>query len=79
MGVSWTVGAPLLRIRHSITHHRIRCVAHAAELSRWNDATSVWVPAAAAIGMGLSAASRKLVERLLTPEQAPQIDLFASP
>ena len=79
VGASWTVGSPLLRIRHRITHHRIRCVAHAVELSRRNDATSVWVPAAAAIGLGLSAASRKLVQGLLAPGPTPQIDLFAGP
>jgi A/G-specific adenine glycosylase len=61
----WSVGEALAGIRHSITRYRVRCVAH-----RVDDAVVVssedlrWATAAEAEALGLTAASRKLLEAL---------------
>jgi A/G-specific adenine glycosylase len=79
MATRWTIGPPLLRIRHSITRHRIRCVAYEVTSTEQPTGSSRWVDALQARSMGLSAASHKILERLESPARVPQFQLFAEP
>lgn len=64
----WRVGEVLARARHGITHHRITVVALAVEDAgeETSDDTLRWGPVSDAETWGLTAATRKLLERLPT-------------
>jgi A/G-specific adenine glycosylase len=76
MGATWSIGPALVRIRHSITRHRIRCVAYAVTLANPPAASDRWFDAQAARALGLSAASQKILARLKSPLES-QFQLFA--
>jgi A/G-specific adenine glycosylase len=66
LGVDWSVGEPVAAVSHSITHHRVRLVAHAVDGAPEVSGPLRWGTALEAKTWGLTAATRKLLGRLPT-------------
>ncbi|RKZ11924.1 A/G-specific adenine glycosylase [bacterium] len=67
LGRKWLVHGPLVSVRHSITHHRIRAVAHAVEDRAPGAAEDLaWLAPQEARERGLTAATAKLLAALPT-------------
>lgn len=65
-GLRWEIGEALVSVRHSITHHRIHLVAYEVEAETGADGGEDWrwADADAAVELGLTAASRKVLALL---------------
>lgn len=66
LGRRWTVAGALVRVRHSITHHRITAVAHAVEDQAGSTDDVEWLPPEEARSRGLTAATTKILDQLPT-------------
>lgn len=65
LGRRWEVGESLALVRHSITRYRVRCVGHRVEDHDSGVGEALrWATFAEAQELGLTAAARKLVEKL---------------
>jgi len=67
LGQEWTVGEPVVRVRHGITHHRITVVGYGVDGPRRPLTPDLaWADPADADALGLTAAASKLLRKLPT-------------
>ena len=65
LGFRWLPGEPLLRVRHSITRHRVTLLGYAGEAVEVQESEHLrWVTGEEASRWGISAAAAKLLKKL---------------
>jgi A/G-specific adenine glycosylase len=68
-GLPVEFGEPIAELKHTITNQRIRVRAFAATTARPETGRGQWLTPAAARRKGLTAAARKILERIAAPSQ----------